>query len=232
MSKRTLESFGFSSSKKDSCTTKSKDHSPVTIIDTDGCKVVYIENFLSIEESRNLMFHLALSNFRKEIIQMYGKEMVAPRKTISYGDSNTTYTYAGKKEVPIEWTETMLGIRDMVYKKCQDFGDDQNPFNFVLVNRYKDENDYIGLHNDSESDIIEDSCIASISIGAERQFDFVETSTKKKTSLILRSGSILLMLGKTQTFYKHGLPKSKNVCGGRFNLTFRHLKSKDTVLEK
>jgi alkylated DNA repair dioxygenase AlkB len=191
-----------------------------------------MENFLSKEKSYDLIFHIALNKFREEVIQMYGKEMVAPRKTISYGDSDTTYTYAGKKEVPIEWTDTMLEIRDMVYKKCQEFGDDQKPFNFVLVNRYKDENDYIGLHNDSESDIIEDSCIASISIGAARQFDFVETSTKKKTSLILRSGSLLLMLGKTQRFYKHGLPKSENVCGRRFNLTFRHLKSKDIVLEK
>lgn len=218
MSKRKLEEFGFSSLKK-------RDKFKY-IIDNGSSKVIYIEDFLSKEEEHELLKDLSKIQFKKEIIKMWGKEIVAPRTVFSFGDDGISYGYARKKERSTEWSTKMKQIRNMVFEKSCEFGDNQEVFNFVLLNKYENGSSYMGLHNDNESGIISESCIASLSIGADRLFNFVEIGTKEKTSIILKSGSLLLMLGATQKEYKHELPKTKIPCGERYNLTFRHLKHK------
>jgi len=65
--------------------------------------------------------------------------------------------------------------------------------------------------------------IASVTFGATRVFvlkhkrrDDVPT-----VKLPLEAGSVLLMKGPTQHFWKHGLLKQTKPCGPRVNLTFR-----------
>lgn len=226
--KRSLIDLGFVLSKKKKHIEQPQELKSKTIIDTEDCTVVYIENFLSAEEENKLLKELREITYKKEIIKMFGKVIIAPREIFSFGDKNLTYKYAGKQETCNEWTTSMLDFNKLIFERAEehcDVGD--TPFNFVLINKYKDENDYIGLHSDNEPDIIQESTIASLSIGANRQFNFVRKSDKEKTSIILKSGSLLLMLGKTQQFYKHELPKSKVSCGIRYNLTFRYLIKKN-----
>ena len=197
-----------------------------TIIDEDGCKVLYIRNFLSSKQESKLMGLLEEVPFRDEIIKMYGKEIKAPRKTFSFGDKGITYTYARKTEECEIWNKGMISFRDIVFSACKEHGDSECPFNFVLLNFYKNGNDYIGPHSDNEKDIIPQSMIASLSIGSPRQFNFYrlgKQTENRKISVTLESGSLLLMAGKTQELFKHELPKSPNVNEKRYNLTFRHL---------
>jgi len=41
--------------------------------------------------------------------------------------------------------------------------------------------------------------------------------------LKLAAGSLLLMKGETQHYWKHGIEKEKRPCGPRVNLTFRRI---------
>jgi len=156
---------------------------------------------------------------------MYGKEIIVPRRVFSYGNEHISYTYTRKTEKSVEWTTFMKKMRDLIFKMCQKLDDENETFNFVLINKYMNENDYIGAHSDNEEDIIPESHIASLSVGENRQFSFISKNNNEKKSIILKSVSLLLMMGKTQQLYKHELPKSKSQCDVRYNLTFRHLKN-------
>lgn len=68
------------------------------------------------------------------------------------------------------------------------------------------------------------SVIASVSLGAARRF--VLRHAKKKRigiDLALSHGSLLVMAGRTQHVYRHGLPKTTAPVGQRINLTFRRI---------
>ncbi|CAG8772381.1 24054_t:CDS:1, partial [Gigaspora margarita] len=97
-------------------------------------------------------------------------------------------------------------------------------FNFVLLNWYQNGNEYIGEHLDSEKGLVPQGIIASVSFGTQRTFIFKNKSDKKlKHKLILENGSMLIMKGTTQQFWKHTIPKEKKIKDGRISLTFRQL---------
>lgn len=93
-------------------------------------------------------------------------------------------------------------------------------YSHVLLNLYESGSVGLGMHRDKES-WEEDSSIASVSLGAERRFDFHHIATKKKVSIVLEHGSLLEMKGVLQNYWKHGLPKTKKIHHPRINLTFR-----------
>ena len=76
---------------------------------------------------------------------------------------------------------------------------------------------------DDEKSIQPKSCIASISLGAARKFDFKHRQTQEKVSILLEPGSLLAMMGSTQEHWIHQLPKSKKIKEPRLNLTFRQM---------
>jgi alkylated DNA repair dioxygenase AlkB len=196
------------------------------ILDESGCKVIYIKNFLTQQQIKDLEKLMTFTEFKEEKLKMFGREIVAPRKVTSYGTPGLEYRYARKTEKCLPWTKELEELRDYVWQGCQEFqssNEPKTPFNFVLLNKYKDGADYMGAHSDNEPDIVPDSCIASLSIGQPRPFRFIKKGTKLSTSVNLESGSLLLMLGKTQSLYKHELPKRTAKMRERYNLTFRHL---------
>jgi alkylated DNA repair dioxygenase AlkB len=67
--------------------------------------------------------------------------------------------------------------------------------------------------------------IASISLGAVRQFILKHKTAKEKLAFRLAHGSLLLMGGTSQHHWLHGLPKTEEPVGERINLTFRKIKS-------
>lgn len=100
------------------------------------------------------------------------------------------------------------------------------PFNSVLINLYRDGADSMGWHADDEPELGDQPIIASMSLGAER--DFVmrrreQTSLHKKQVIQLKHGSLLLMQGDTQRFWHHALPKRRKITTPRINLTFRRI---------
>ena len=98
-------------------------------------------------------------------------------------------------------------------------------FNSVLLNFYRHHRDSIGLHSDDEPELGRQPIIASLSLGEERTFVLKHKTRKdlKSVRLKLASGSLLLMKGETQRYWKHGIEKEKHPCGPRINLTFRRI---------
>ena len=105
-------------------------------------------------------------------------------------------------------------------------------FNFVLLNRYKDGESYIGAHRDDEKELGDDPSIACITFGAERDFVFAPYRfiplpdpnlelTNNKINIVLEHGSLCVMLDKTNTYWTHCIPKRSKIKLPRVSLTFR-----------
>ena len=98
-------------------------------------------------------------------------------------------------------------------------------FNSVLLNYYRNHRDSMGLHSDDEPELGARPILASLSLGEERTFILKHKRDKalKPVRLKLASGSLLLMKGDTQRYWKHGIDKETRPCGPRVNLTFRRI---------
>jgi alkylated DNA repair dioxygenase AlkB len=157
--------------------------------------------------------------WRQENIVVWGKTYPQPRLTAWYGDPECSYTYSGITLTPILWSDLLLGIKQLVEDSAL------VSFNSVLLNYYRDNHDSMGLHSDDEPELGATPIIASVSLGEERTLVMRHRVKKhmEPVRLTLESGSLLLMKGDTQRYWKHGIEKETRQCGPRVNLTFRQI---------
>ena len=92
--------------------------------------------------------------------------------------------------------------------------------NSVLINKYRNGDDYIKRHRDST--VFGDSpTILNLSIGGPRDIVFTENATNKNIKVTLYSGSMLVMHGNSQSTNVHEIPRSKTQNNVRYSLTWR-----------
>lgn len=184
----------------------------------DG-EVFYYPDFFG--ESPGMKFFELLKNqiqWKQEPIWIFGKKVMQPRLTAMYGDPEIPYGYSGIKMKPLPWTNLLQSIKG----KIEDIAEDE--FTHVLLNYYRDGADSMGWHRDNEKELGINPVIASVSFGAERDFQFRHYRTKENIiNLALKNGSLLIMKDSTQHHWEHQLPKRKKTSGGRINLTFRRI---------
>ncbi|MFO0495765.1 MAG: alpha-ketoglutarate-dependent dioxygenase AlkB family protein, partial [Flavobacteriia bacterium] len=137
--------------------------------------------------------------------------------TALYGNEGKPYRYSNIVMQPNRWSSLLMYIKNEVEEQCQ------THFTSVLLNYYRDGKDSNGWHADNEKELGIDPVIASISFGAERRFDLKHNLTKEKISFNLSHGSLLVMGGSLQHFWKHTIAKAKKIEEGRINLTFRRI---------
>uniref|UniRef100_A0A671RPE7 DNA oxidative demethylase ALKBH2 n=1 Tax=Sinocyclocheilus anshuiensis TaxID=1608454 RepID=A0A671RPE7_9TELE len=138
-------------------------------------------------------------------LQVYGRSYGVPRKQATYGDEGLMYSFSGVHLMAKPWTSTLERIRDAVTRATG------HTFNFVLINRYNDGHDHIGEHRDDERELDPACPIASVSLGAARDFIFrhkdARTGSSKRqiepVKLELAHGSLLLMNYPTNTYWYH-----------------------------
>lgn len=184
----------------------------------DG-KLRYYPEFLSKPEADRL-FELLLKSdsWKQEPIKIFGKEMMQPRLTALFGMKNKTYTYSGLKMQPLPFPNFLSNLKEKCVQVC---GTD---FNICLANLYRDGQDSMGWHADNEKELGHKPLIASISLGEERMFHLKHMQDKTlKYKKRLQHGSLLIMEGSTQEFWKHQLPKTQRPVEPRINLTFRKI---------
>lgn len=153
--------------------------------------------------------------WRQDSIVLFGKQHLQPRLTAWYGDAS--YTYSGLRLDPLPWTPLLAEIRAAVETACG------VRFNSVLLNYYRNERDSMGMHSDDEPELGPEPSIASLSYGATRSFVLRHKRNKRTVKLDLHDGSLLLMSGKLQSNWLHGINKSARAIGARLNLTFRYV---------
>jgi alkylated DNA repair dioxygenase AlkB len=155
--------------------------------------------------------------WRCDEIKVWGKIHLQPRLTAWYADPGRRYTYSGITMSPLPWTPLLQAIREAVEHASG------HAFNSVLLNYYRNERDSMGFHSDDEPELGPQPVIASLSLGATRDFVFKHRHRKdlKPYRVPLESGSLLLMRGDTQRNWSHGIEKMRRPLGPRVNLTFR-----------
>lgn len=157
--------------------------------------------------------------WKQESIRLYGRTVPLPRITAWYGDASSSYTYSGIKLAPEQWNKGLLYIKREVERVAG------VKFNSVLMNWYRNGEDYLNWHADDEKELGENPVIASANFGAKRDFIIRRTdNSKEKIGIPLGHGSLLIMSGEMQHHWQHSVPKRKKVSDSRFNLTFRVIK--------
>jgi alkylated DNA repair dioxygenase AlkB len=182
--------------------------------------MVFYPRFYSQKESIQLFDELLKTiNWKQEQIKWYGKLLDLPRKTAWYGEKGKNYTYSGISVFPEPWTPALEDIKNKIETVCG------IKLNSVLLNLYRDEKDSVSWHSDDEKELGINPVIVSLSLGEERVFQLQNKENPDlRKDLLLTSGSLLLMRGATQHYWKHQIPKTSRKLKPRINLTFRIIK--------
>jgi alkylated DNA repair dioxygenase AlkB len=189
-------------------------------IPLEDAEIYYLRELPLAQTAEAVMNHLIDEvPWRAENIVVWGKTVPQPRLIAWYGDKGANYTYSGIHHDPLPWTDILIDIKNRVEKVAG------TNFNSVLLNYYRHHRDSMGLHSDDEPELGLRPIIASLSLGEERTFLFKHKTRKdvKGVRLKLASGSLLLMKGEAQHYWKHGIEKETRPCGPRVNLTFRRI---------
>jgi alkylated DNA repair dioxygenase AlkB len=158
-------------------------------------------------------------NWHHDKINIYGNEVFLPRYSAWYGDDNKAYSYSGITLQPNKWNIGLLFLKEQIEKISNVH------FNSVLMNWYRDGEDYINWHTDAEKELGQNPIIASLNFGATRRFLIRRTDYNSiKLEFPLKHGTLLIMKGELQHFWQHSVPKEKKVKKTRINLTFRAIK--------
>jgi len=186
-----------------------------------GAALQLIPRLLPDEEAAKLTQRLLASlAWEHRQIQLFGRWVDQPRLTAWYADPGLSYRYSGTDWHPTPWTPDLQVIKQAVENRLG------VAFNSCLANLYRDGHDSMGWHADDETSLGPEPVIASVSLGAERDFALRRRDDHTiKHTIPLPHNSLLVMAGQTQHAWHHALPKRKRVTQPRINLTFRRVRT-------
>jgi len=188
--------------------------------DLPNAEIEYYPHFFDAEKSK-MLFEKLLNEipWQQDNITVFGKTHPQPRLTCLFGNEGKPYSYSNIVMQPHHWNPLLMFIKNEIEEVCLE------NFTTVLLNLYRDGKDSNGWHADNEKELGRNPVIASVSFGAERSFHLQHnTITDAKLKITLENGSLLLMKGETQHFWKHQIPKTAKTLQPRINLTFRIIK--------
>ena len=138
--------------------------------------------------------------WRQNDIRVFGQWHKEPRLTAWWGPA---YQYANVTWPQRSMSEEVQALKTRV-EALAAFA-----YNGVLVNGYRDGQDSMGWHRDNEPEIDQTS-IASLSLGASRTFKVRDRRTKAVVNIDLHHGDLLVM-EHLQEVHEHSVPKRAKV---------------------
>lgn len=151
-------------------------------------------------------------------IRMFGRTVKEARISWLFSKiAGLTYRYSGNTRTATTPTPEITAIAEWAAASIHP------KYERTLVNCYRDKNDYIGAHADSEAGLAKNQPITTVSLGGSRRFRLIST-TKAHTGyeITLHHGDVLIMGGACQRQYKHTVLKGKKgEDQPRVSLTFR-----------
>lgn len=183
-----------------------------TIELADGGLLLYDETFLPPDLADEYFAVLRDTCEWQQKAGVFGH--LQPRLTASYGDAGITYRYSGTQNPSLPWTEALLQIKARVEAV-------RGQYNYCLLNRYRSGADSVGWHADNEPGM--SPVIGSVSLGAARTFRIRHNTTHARRDFVVQHGTLIIMAGTMQQFWKHDVPKTTEIVGERINLTFRKI---------
>ncbi len=189
----------------------------IPLIQNDG-QLLLIPDFIAEDEAWRLCALFADELvWSSESVQIYGKSIQSPRLVSWYGDEEAIYRYSGVVHYPQLWHpvlyETKIRLESFTGQA----------FNSVLCNFYRDGNDSMGWHADNEKKLGINPFIGSMSLGETRTFRIRHRYTGEAHNIALGNGSLIIMAGRLQQYWRHCVPKSGKMRGARINLSFRKI---------
>lgn len=137
-----------------------------------------------------------------------------PRLTAWYGGS--AYSYSATTHQPKAWVPELDELRG----ELEDATGAR--FNSCLANLYRNGLDSVAWHADDEAPLGERPTIASVSLGATRDFNIKRRDRGSGLATVpLGHGDLVVMRDESQLDWLHCVPKRPKVTDLRVNLTFR-----------
>jgi alkylated DNA repair dioxygenase AlkB len=187
-----------------------------------GSFVSYRPGYIGELESMQIAAELAdtAEHFEGGTMLVDGREVCTPRLVVAFGDAPYAYPDMGAS---LPWPPAITSVRDRLATLAG------HKFNYVLVNWYRDGNDYAGWHADKMQMHVAGSTIAIVSLGSTRRLQFrTLPDAALVTEIPLETRSLLLMGGETQAHYEHSIPLEPDDCERRYSLTFRYVRETAT----
>jgi alkylated DNA repair dioxygenase AlkB len=184
-----------------------------------NCTAFYQSGFLAEGEATALFTEITSGfDVTNRIVKMQdGSEFVAETGNYIFCDSRLT-SFEALPEVwgsRAAWTDSLADIRDRIVEVTG------VRFHVARCVYYQDGSEGVDFHRD-EPAYGDTSEIASLSLGAEREFIMRSVDDPDdRFSIWLESGSLLFMGKGSQQNYEHALPHDDNCQLPRLNLTFR-----------
>ncbi len=186
-----------------------------------------IKNFYDAAECERIYSRLLNEqNWPDNRYVVSGRQFILPRLQTWHADPGIRYSYNNNLLETRAWTPLLSDIR----AKVESFLN--YSFNSVLVNLYRNGADYVGWHADNERELGEKPFIASLTFGAERQFEFRHKKSSASGRISLQSGTLLIMQPNFQHHWLHNVPLDTGVTEGRINLTFRKVVPVNSVFSE
>ena len=174
----------------------------------------YDDAFLTPTDADALFVHLRETVDWK---QEFSRGRPFPRRVGWYADPGVVYRYSGIEHRGEGWPDTLLTLKRRIDEAASE------TFNSVLLNLYRDGRDSMGYHSDNEPELGPDPIIASLSLGAERNFALKHVHSGERRNLPLTHGSLLVMGRGCQIHWRHMVPETTKPVSERINLTFRRI---------
>ena len=170
----------------------------------------------SSEKSASLLASLITNiQWNEDYCVVFGRRFQIPRLQAWYADEGIQYSYSNNLLKNQPWLDTLLGIKHDVEQITG------HPFNSVLVTYYRNGDDHVNWHADDEDELGSEPVIASLSLGATREFQFRHKHDDIMDSVLLYDGDLLLMRPGFQADWEHRVPSEPLITRPRINLTFR-----------
>ena len=154
--------------------------------------------------------------WQQPVVQVYGRRHPVPRMTVFIGAEGLQYRYSGTQHRAEGWPPWFTPLLTSVREACG------SEFNGCLLNLCRHGEDRMGWHADDEPEIDQHQPIASLSLGATRDFCLRHRhDQQRRTTLPLADGDLLVMHPGCQQEWMHGVPIRRRIATPRINLTFR-----------
>lgn len=152
--------------------------------------------------------------FERRSVLVFGRWRYQPREVCLMGDEAVTYSYSGASYSAVAWSEPVLRMKRRVESLTGD------AYNCCLLNLYNNGKQYVSWHSDDEPGI-DRSSIASVSVGATRDFQIRSKRDKAdRINFELADGDLFVMRD-AQDGWQHTVPIRAKVKDKRISLTFR-----------
>ena len=187
------------------------------------CPLLLLQkDFLSAEEAESCFQQLLNHHdWPASDYEVFGRRFSLPRQQTWHADEGIVYSYHNNLLTTRPWTPSLQRLREKVESSTG------SQFNAVLVNLYRNGDDFVGWHSDDEKEMGDEPVIASLSLGAERVFSYRRQSPRgplagSESGVSLPSGSLVLMQAPFQDEWEHAVLRNTSTTA-RINLTFRYV---------